>query len=75
VKEEAPDFRCPNEERDATYAHEEYCDKYYECINGNAALVTCPDGLLYDNRRALHGSKCDDPFNNIDCGNRTRLRK
>lgn len=49
------------------------CDKYYECSDGVAREKLCPDGLVFDaNIRRLN--KCDQPFN-VDCGDRTELRK
>ena len=34
------------------FAHEEYCDYYYECDNQGEALVqACPNGLAYSGPR------------------------
>lgn len=49
------------------------CDKYYECRDGIARERLCPDGLVFDpSLRKVN--KCDQPFN-VDCGDRTELRK
>ncbi|CAG0923878.1 unnamed protein product, partial [Notodromas monacha] len=29
----------------------------------------------FDTKRAFHGTKCDEPFNKVNCGNRTRLQE
>lgn len=49
------------------------CDKYYECDDGIATERLCPDGLVFDETIRLK-NKCDQPFN-VDCGDRTELRK
>jgi hypothetical protein len=65
-------FQCPNN-KNALYEDEVQCDKYYECHDGIAKERLCPDGLVFDATiRRLN--KCDQPFN-VDCGDRTELRK
>lgn len=65
-------FECPNE-RSGQYKDHSQCDKYYECDDGYATERLCPDGLVFDETIRLK-NKCDQPFN-VDCGNRTELRK
>lgn len=65
-------FQCPNN-KNAQYEDEVQCDKYYDCHDGVAREKLCPDGLVFDPTiRRLN--KCDQPFN-VDCGDRTELRK
>lgn len=49
------------------------CDKYYDCVDGEATEKLCPDGLVFDaGIRKIN--KCDQPFS-VDCGDRLELRK
>lgn len=65
-------FQCPND-KNGSYEDEVQCDKYYECRDGIAKERLCPDGLVFDpSLRKVN--KCDQPFN-VDCGDRTELRK
>jgi len=61
----ADGFQCPNK-KNRRYAHEEYCDLYWECKDGEATEVQCPDGLVFDPRRRAGRDPCDNPFN-VDC--------
>lgn len=65
-------FTCPNEKR-GQYQDPVQCDKYYECLDGEVFERLCPDGLVFDETIRLK-NKCDQPFN-VDCGDRTVLRK
>lgn len=71
---EPTDFLCPEDDPNAAFPHETFCDKFYNCQSGIASLVTCEDGLGFDKLRRYHAGKCDD-FSNIDCGNRTELQE
>ncbi|XP_037081997.1 protein obstructor-E-like [Pollicipes pollicipes] len=42
-------FNCL--EPNGTYAHDNQCDKYYQCIDGVAQERTCQDGLLFHPER------------------------
>lgn len=65
-------FQCPND-KNGSYEDEVQCDKYFECRDGIAKEKLCPDGLVFDpSLRKVN--KCDQPFN-VDCGDRTELRK
>lgn len=66
------DFQCPND-KSGQYKDAVQCDKYYECDDGVATERLCPDGLVFDETIRLK-NKCDQPFN-VDCGDRTELRK
>lgn len=64
-------FKCPA--KDGQYEDDRQCDKFYECSDGVATTKLCPDGLVFDPTiRKIN--KCDQPFN-VDCGDRTELRK
>ena len=64
-------FRCP--EKDGQYEDEEQCDKYYNCVDGEAEEMLCDDGLVFDSfKRGSH--KCDHQAN-VECEERTLLRK
>lgn len=68
----AQKYQCPND-KNGQYEDEVQCDKYYECKDGIAKEKLCPDGLVFDpSLRKVN--KCDQPFN-VDCGDRTELRK
>lgn len=60
------------------FAHEEYCDYYYECdpANDEPVLQACPNGLAFAGKgRGLTGA-CDYPHR-VSCpdGTRTMGRK
>ncbi|XP_063705758.1 protein obstructor-E [Culicoides brevitarsis] len=66
----AQNFKCPD--KDGQYEDPVQCDKYYECVDGEAKVKLCPDGLVFDPLiRKIN--KCDQPFN-VDCGNRVELQ-
>lgn len=69
---DAQNFKCPND-KTGQYEDEIQCDKYYECRDGIAKERLCPDGLVFD-PTLRKVNKCDQPFN-VDCGDRTELRK
>lgn len=64
-------YKCPA--KDGQYEDDRQCDKYYECKDGIATAKLCPDGLVFD-PTIRKRNKCDQPFN-VDCGDRTELRK
>ena len=53
-----------------TVGHEEQCDLYYECYEGQGFLTSCPNGLMYggEGRFGLLGN-CDYPHN-VNCQGR-----
>ena len=50
------------------------CDKFWECRDGVAEEVICPDGLLVNEKAAAFRYPCDYPVD-VDCGKRTAPRK
>lgn len=69
--ENTPKFECPT--ANGSFPDSIQCDKYYDCIEGIATEVVCSDGLVF-NMNLTRAGKCDQFFN-VDCGNRTKLRK
>ncbi|ENN78822.1 hypothetical protein YQE_04722, partial [Dendroctonus ponderosae] len=65
----AQGYKCPP--KDGQYEDSRQCDKYYECVDGEAVAKLCPDGLVFD-PLIRKRNKCDQPFN-VDCGDRTEL--
>ncbi|XP_067143792.1 protein obstructor-E-like [Centruroides vittatus] len=43
------------------YPHDQYCDYYYECIDGVATLQACPNGLAFSGKGRGLLSNCDYP--------------
>lgn len=69
---DAQKFTCPNDKY-GQFKDKVQCDKYYECVDGVAKEIICPDGLVFDETIRLK-NKCDQPFN-VDCEDRIELRK
>ncbi|XP_071546403.1 protein obstructor-E-like isoform X2 [Panulirus ornatus] len=63
-------FSDPCKRKTRTSPHEEQCDLYYECFDGQAVLQSCPNGLVYQGKstQGLFGV-CDYDFN-VDCSDR-----
>uniref|UniRef100_A0A0P4W9Q1 Chitin-binding type-2 domain-containing protein n=1 Tax=Scylla olivacea TaxID=85551 RepID=A0A0P4W9Q1_SCYOL len=66
----AGQFADPCKTKTRTSAHEDQCDLYYECFNGQPVLQECPNGLVYHGKRTqgLFGV-CDYDFM-VDCTGR-----
>ncbi|KAK2727163.1 hypothetical protein QYM36_007854 [Artemia franciscana] len=43
--------RCPRE--NGMFRHLGFCDQYVYCQNGDASLVTCPMGLIFDDKNGI----------------------
>eukprot|EP00094_Tigriopus_californicus_P000286 TCALIF_00276-PA protein Name:"Similar to Endochitinase (Brugia malayi)" AED:0.30 eAED:0.30 QI:0/0/0/0.5/1/1/2/0/700 len=39
-------FECPD--KDGLFPHPQQCDRYFQCQNGEANRMLCPDGLVFD---------------------------
>ncbi|XP_030754610.1 protein obstructor-E-like [Sitophilus oryzae] len=63
-------YKCPA--KDGQYEDSRQCDKYWECVEGEAKPKLCPDGLVFD-PLIRKRNKCDQPFN-VECGDRTELQ-
>lgn len=64
-------FECPT--ANGSFPHSTQCDKYYVCKDGVPEEILCSDGLVF-NMNLTRAGKCDQLFN-VDCGNRSKLRK
>ncbi len=61
------DVYCPTDRpgEAITYADPDHCNEYWECYNGCATHMLCPDELLYDET-----STWCDTAQYVDCGDR-----
>ncbi|XP_054271009.1 protein obstructor-E-like [Macrosteles quadrilineatus] len=48
-----PSTHCPRQ--NGYFAHEDgsICDKFYFCVDGKYNMITCPDGLVYNERTGI----------------------
>ncbi|KAG8298650.1 Chitin binding Peritrophin-A domain [Homalodisca vitripennis] len=48
-----PSLHCPRQ--NGYFAHEDskICDKFYFCVDGKFNMITCPDGLVYNERTGI----------------------
>lgn len=58
----------------AVFAHEEYCDYYYECdpTNDEPVLQACPNGLAFAGKGRGLTASCDYPHR-VSCPDGTRV--
>lgn len=58
----------------AVFAHEEYCDYYYECdqATDEPILQACPNGLAFAGKGRGLASNCDYPHR-VSCPDGTRV--
>lgn len=58
----------------AVFAHEEYCDYYYECdpTNDEPVLQACPNGLAFAGKGRGLTANCDYPHR-VSCPDGTRV--
>lgn len=58
----------------AVFAHEEYCDYYYECdpTNDEPVLQACPNGLAFAGKGRGLTTNCDYPHR-VSCPDGTRV--
>ncbi|KAA0197416.1 hypothetical protein HAZT_HAZT011277 [Hyalella azteca] len=47
-----------------------YCDRYWECVNGQAQLFDCPNGLVFVGRNRGIAEGCDYPWRGNYCFNK-----
>lgn len=50
------------------YAHPDFCDQFFLCVNGTITLETCENGLLFDGKGAVH-NHCNYIWA-VECGAR-----
>ncbi|TRY67858.1 hypothetical protein TCAL_16939 [Tigriopus californicus] len=65
-------FQCPDE-FEGFYPHHSSCDKYWECVEGEATLELCGNGLGFADTDSTYTTKNCDYLSNVDCGNRTEI--
>ncbi|PNF21873.1 Protein obstructor-E [Cryptotermes secundus] len=53
LQEPQPSLHCPR--KNGYFAHEEphTCDKFYYCVDGKFNMISCPDGLVYNERTGI----------------------
>ncbi|GBM46627.1 hypothetical protein AVEN_181206-1, partial [Araneus ventricosus] len=61
VVDAKPDYMC--EKRFGRFTHQEVCNWYYQCRDGNPSVRVCRNGRYYD----VTSNSCQDE---VDCGNR-----
>ena len=55
---------------------EQYCDRYWECVNGQPQLLDCPNGLVFVGRNRGIAEGCDYPWRGPNrCIDRTTASK
>merc|ERR1711879_636391 len=59
---------CPEQYGVQVYPHEQYCDKFYKCVNGTLTEEICENGLVFDGHGAVH-NHCNYNWA-VDCGKR-----
>ncbi|XP_065169836.1 protein obstructor-E-like [Atheta coriaria] len=47
-----------------------YCDRYWECVNGQAELYDCPNGLVFAGKNRGVTEGCDYPWRSNYCDNK-----
>lgn len=53
TEEPQPSLHCPR--KNGYFAHEEphICDKFYYCVDGKFNMISCPDGLVYNENTGI----------------------
>jgi len=64
-------FLCP--EKDGYFPDPRQCDKYYDCYDGVAEEVLCPDGMVFNPNFDPRREPCDHYFQ-VECGDRIELQ-
>merc|ERR1711971_878489 len=59
---------CPETYGVQVYPHEQYCDKFYKCVNGTLTEEICENGLVFDGYGDIH-NHCNYNWA-VDCGKR-----
>merc|ERR1712154_623407 len=59
---------CPETYGVQVYPHEQYCDKFYKCVNGTLTEEICENGLVFDGYGDVH-NHCNYNWA-VDCGKR-----
>lgn len=54
---------------------ETYCDRYWECVNGQPELYDCPNGLVYAGKNRGVTEGCDYPWRSNYCEGKQQASK
>lgn len=49
-----------------------YCDRYWECVNGQPELYDCPNGLVFAGKNRGVTEGCDYPWRANYCEDKTQ---
>lgn len=60
---------CPEPYGVQVYPNEQYCDKFYKCVNGTFYDETCENGLVFDGGYGAVHNFCNYNWA-VDCGKR-----
>lgn len=52
-----------------------YCDRYWECVDGQPELYDCPNGLVYAGKNRGVTEGCDYPWRADYCDGKTQASK
>lgn len=52
-----------------------YCDRYWECVDGQPELYDCPNGLVYAGKQRGVTEGCDYPWRADYCDGKTQASK
>lgn len=48
-----PSGNCPRQNGYYTHQDRNVCDKFYYCVDGNANMYTCPQGLVFNQKTGI----------------------
>jgi Chitin binding Peritrophin-A domain. len=53
TEEPQPSLHCPR--KNGYFSHEDakICDKFYYCVDGKFNMISCPDGLVYNEKTGI----------------------
>ncbi|KAF4526951.1 hypothetical protein B566_EDAN015451 [Ephemera danica] len=57
----------PCQSKSRVLADETYCDRYWECVNSQAELFDCPNGLVFAGKNRGVTEGCDYPWRGPYC--------
>lgn len=57
----------PCQSKSRVVADETYCDRYWECVSGQAELFDCPNGLVFAGKNRGVTEGCDYPWRGNYC--------
>ncbi|RZF33073.1 hypothetical protein LSTR_LSTR015746 [Laodelphax striatellus] len=62
----------PCKVKNRVVADASYCDRYWECVNGQPELYDCPNGLVYAGKNRGVTEGCDYPWRANYCEDKTQ---